>query len=119
MGCGRTMVRSCRGPISHPTGQPSRSWKYVETGTSLYVQPRRLTKLVTSGQTGTSKKSSKKSKETTVEGSAEGSTTLRADIKALKQAMEATEEATAKCYKAAEDMFQLYANLLSVDARYL
>ena len=32
--------------------------------------------------------------------------------------MEATDEATAKCYKAAEDMFQLYANLLSVDARY-
>jgi hypothetical protein len=40
------MVRSGRGPISYPTGQPSGSWKYVETGTSLYVQPRRLTKLV-------------------------------------------------------------------------
>ena len=45
-GIGRTMVQSGGGPISHPTGQPSRSWKYVETGTSLYVQPRRLTKLV-------------------------------------------------------------------------
>jgi hypothetical protein len=42
------MVQSGGGPISHPTGQPSRSWKYVETGTSLYVQPRRLTKLVLS-----------------------------------------------------------------------
>jgi hypothetical protein len=36
----------------------------------------------------------------------------------LKQAMEAAEEATAKHDKVAEDMFQLYANLLSVDARY-
>jgi hypothetical protein len=44
-GSGRTMVRSRGGPISisHPTGQPSGSWKYIETGTSLYVQ---LTKLV-------------------------------------------------------------------------
>ncbi len=73
----------------------------------------------TSGQIGISKKSSKNSKETTVEASAEGSTTLHADIKAeLKQAMEAAEEATAKCDKVAEDMFHLYANLLSVDARY-
>jgi len=45
-GSGRTIVRSGRGPISYPTGQPSGSWKYVETGTSLYVQPRRLTKLI-------------------------------------------------------------------------
>ena len=36
----------------------------------------------------------------------------------LKQAVEAAEEATSKRDKAAEDMFQLYANLLSVDARY-
>ncbi len=45
-GSGRTMVRSRGGPISYPTGQPSGSWKYVETGTSLYVRLRRLTKLV-------------------------------------------------------------------------
>jgi hypothetical protein len=45
-GSGPMMVRSGGGPISHPTVQPSRSWKYVETGTSLYVQPRRQTKLV-------------------------------------------------------------------------
>ncbi len=58
-------------------------------------------------------------KETTIEASDESSATLRATIKAeLKQALEAVEEATTKCDKAAEDMFQLYANLLSVDARY-
>ncbi len=71
------------------------------------------------GQTGTSRKSNKNPKETTVEASKENSTTLRAVIKAeLKQALEAAEEATTKCDKATEDMFQLYANLLSVDARY-
>jgi hypothetical protein len=35
----------------------------------------------------------------------------------LKQAMEAAEEATARRDKVTEDTFQLYANLLSVDAR--
>ena len=45
--------------------------------------------------------------------------TLCADIMAeLKQAMYAAEEATTKCDKVAEDMFQLYANLLSVNAKY-
>jgi hypothetical protein len=73
----------------------------------------------TSGQAGTSKKS-KNPKETTVEASKEeGSAALRVTIKAeLKQALEAVEESTTKCDKAAKDMFQLYANLLSVDARY-
>jgi hypothetical protein len=71
------------------------------------------------GQTGTSQKSNKNSKETTVEASKESSITLHATIKAeLKQALEAAEEATTRRDKAAEDMFQLYANLLSVDARY-
>jgi hypothetical protein len=73
----------------------------------------------TSGQTGTSRKSNKNPKETTVEASEESSTTLRAAIKAkLKQALEAVEEATPKRDKVAEDMFQLYANLLSVYTRY-
>jgi hypothetical protein len=77
------------------------------------------TSVETSGQTGTSKKMNRKSKKTTVEASEESSATLRATIKAeLKQALEAVEEATTKCDKAAKDMFQLYANLLSVDARY-
>jgi hypothetical protein len=58
-------------------------------------------------------------KETTVEASKEGSATLRTMIKAeLKQALEAVEEATTQQDKVAEDMFQLYANLLSVNARY-
>jgi hypothetical protein len=71
-----------------------------------------------SGQAGTSKKS-KDPKETTVEASKEGSAAVRATIKAeLKQALEAVEEATTKRDKAAEDMLQFYANLLSVDARY-
>ncbi len=71
------------------------------------------------GQTGTSRKSNKNSKETTVEATKESSTTLHATIKAeRKQALEAAEEATTKRDKAAEDMFQLYANLLSVNARY-
>ncbi len=73
----------------------------------------------TSGQTGTSRKSNKNSKETMVEASEESSATLRAAIKAeLMQALEAKEEATTKPDKAAEGMFQLYANLLSVNARY-
>ncbi len=72
----------------------------------------------TSGQSGTSKKS-KNPKETTVEASEEGSAAPRATIKAeLKQALEAVEEATTKRDKATEDMFQLYTNLLSVNARY-
>ena len=67
---------------------------------------------------GTYRKSNKNAKETTVEASSTSST-LRADImNELKQAMEATEEATARRDKAAEDMFKLYANLLSVNARY-
>jgi hypothetical protein len=54
-----------------------------------------------------------------VESNKEGSATLRAVIKAeLKQALEAVEEAMTKRDKAAEDMFQLYANLMSVNARY-
>jgi hypothetical protein len=61
----------------------------------------------------------KDSKETTVEASEEDSAALRATIKAeLKQALEAVEEAKTKRDKAAQDMFQLYANLLSVNARY-
>ncbi len=72
-----------------------------------------------SGQAGTSKKS-KNPKETTIEASEEGSAALRVRIKAeLKQALEDIEEATMKCDKAAEDMFQLYANLLYVNARYV
>ncbi len=41
-GSGQTMVRSRGGPISHPTGQPFGSWKYVETGTSPVGETHRL-----------------------------------------------------------------------------
>ena len=70
-----------------------------------------------SGQTGLSRKSNKN--VTTVEVSATSST-LRADIMAeLKQAAEAVEEVMARCDKVDEDMFQLYMNLLSINARYV
>ncbi len=58
-------------------------------------------------------------KETTVEADDDSSATLHAETKAeLKQASLAAVEATALRDKAAADMFQLYANLLSVNARY-
>ncbi len=58
-------------------------------------------------------------KETTVEAEDKSSITLRAETKAdLKIALEAVAEATTQRDKAAADMFQLYANLLSVNVRY-
>jgi hypothetical protein len=49
----------------------------------------------------------------------DSSATLHAETKAeLKQAALAAVEATTQCDKAAADIFQLYANLLSVDAKY-
>ncbi len=57
-------------------------------------------------------------KETTVEAADKSSAALRAETKAdLKIALDAVAEATTQCDKAAADMFQLYANLLSVNAR--
>jgi hypothetical protein len=58
-------------------------------------------------------------KETTVEADDDSSATLHAKAKAvLKEATLTAVEATTLHDKAAADMFQLYANLLSVDARY-
>jgi len=58
-------------------------------------------------------------KETVVEADDKSSATLQAKTKAeLKQAMRSAEKATTLSDKVAADMFQLYANLLSVDARY-
>jgi len=58
-------------------------------------------------------------KETAVEAENDSSATLQAETKAeLKQALKVTEKATTLRDKAAADMFQLYVNLLSVDARY-
>ena len=58
-------------------------------------------------------------KETAVEATNKSSAALRAETKAdLKLALEAVAEATMQRDKVAADMFQLYANLLSVYARY-
>jgi hypothetical protein len=58
-------------------------------------------------------------KETAVEAEDNSSATLQAETKTeLKQALKAAEKATTLRDKAAADMFQLYANLLSVNARY-
>ncbi len=58
-------------------------------------------------------------KETTVETADNSSVTLHAETKAeLKQAVLAAVEAVTLRDKAAADMFQLYVNLLSVNARY-
>ncbi len=58
-------------------------------------------------------------KETTGEAAHKSSAALRAKTKAdLKIALEAIAEATTQRDKVAADMFQLYANLLSVDTRY-
>ena len=57
-------------------------------------------------------------KETTVEATNKSSAALCAETKAdLKIALEAVAEATTQRDKAAADMFQLYTNLLSVNAR--
>ena len=58
-------------------------------------------------------------KETAAEAQDNSTATLQADTRTeLKQALKAAEKATTLRDKAAADMFQLYANLLSVDARY-
>ncbi len=58
-------------------------------------------------------------KETTVEADNNNSAALHAETKAeLKQATQAAVEAMTQRDKAAADMFQLYANLLSVNTRY-
>ncbi len=58
-------------------------------------------------------------KETTSEDDNDGTTILRTEIRAeLKQAVLAAKEVADLRDKAARDMFELYANLLSVNARY-
>jgi hypothetical protein len=66
------------------------------------------------------KNPTKKSNQTMVEASSTSSTLCANIMAELKQAVEAAEEVTARRLfdKMAEDMFQLYANLLSVNARY-
>ena len=70
-------------------------------------------------KSGTSRKSRKKFNQTTVEASSASSTLCANIVAELKQAVEATEETTARLDMAAEYMFQLHANLLSINARYV
>jgi hypothetical protein len=71
----------------------------------------------TSGEGGTSKKS-KKAQEAAAANN-QVAPMLQAEIKAeLSSAQEAAAEANGKADQAARNMFQLYANLLSVDAKF-
>jgi hypothetical protein len=70
----------------------------------------------TSEGAGTSKKSSKKHKEATATAKAPEPNLQAMYQSDLKKAREAAENAKAKVESAAQDMFQFYANLLSVDA---
>jgi hypothetical protein len=94
----------------------------------LYVEQKDLAKQVkatlaeldgtTSEDAGTSRKPSKKNKEGAVMADASESN-LQANLQFdLEKAKEATENAKAKAESAAKDMFQFYANLLSVDSKY-
>jgi hypothetical protein len=72
----------------------------------------------TGGEAGTSRKSNKKSNVTTAEASPTDPALQTDIVSEIKQAQEATDKAKAKGEQAAVDMFQLYANLLSVNAKY-
>jgi hypothetical protein len=72
----------------------------------------------TSKGTGSSKKATKKLKETAAVAS-QADPALQAEYMSdIKQAQEATKKAKAKGEQAAADMFQVYTNLLSIDAKY-
>jgi hypothetical protein len=72
----------------------------------------------TIGEAGTSKKS-KKTQEAAAAND-QVAPALRAEIEAdLSSAQEAAAEAKNRAELAAKDMFQLYANLLSIDAKYV
>jgi hypothetical protein len=72
----------------------------------------------TSKSAGASKKSSKKHKEAAATADAPESNLQAMYQLDLEKAKEAAENAKAKAESAAQDMFQFYANLLSVDAKY-
>jgi hypothetical protein len=72
----------------------------------------------TSKGAGTSKKSSKKLKEATALADTPESNLWAMYQLDLEKAREATEKAKVKAELAAQDMFQFYVNLLSVDAKY-
>jgi hypothetical protein len=73
----------------------------------------------TSKGAGTSRKSSKKVKEAVATADATEPNLQANFLLGLENTREATENAKAKTESAAKDMFQFYANLLSVDAKYI
>ncbi len=72
----------------------------------------------TSNETWSSRKSSKKPKETAATASQPDPTLWAEYLFEIKQAQDATEKAKTKAEQAVSDMFQLYANLLSINAKY-
>ncbi len=88
-----------------------------EWPTTFFIQETDELDKSTSGEVGTSKKS-KKAQEAAAAND-QVAPALQAKIKAvLCSAQEAAAEAKGKADQAASDMFQLYANLLSVDAKF-
>ncbi len=73
----------------------------------------------TSKGTESSRKSSKKHKETDATASQPDPDLQAKYVSNIKQAQEAAEKAKATAEQAALDMFQLYVNLLSINAKYL
>ncbi len=69
-------------------------------------------------ESGTSKKSTKKSHVTIAEASPTDPALWAELVSEIKQAQEAADKAKAKGEQAAVNMFQLYMNLLSVNAKY-
>ncbi len=102
-------------------------FKALEKNTEAYVElcgkiksakAQLLAKLdeSTGGEVGTSKKSKKAQEAAAVNDKV---APAQAEIEAeLSSAQEAVAEAKVKANQAASDMFQLYANLLSVDAKF-
>jgi hypothetical protein len=93
---------------------------YVEQCGLVKQAKAALTKLDgnTSKWAGSSKKSSKKPREATATSSHPDPDLQAKYVSDVKQAKEAVEKAKAKAELAVMDMFQLYANLLSIDAKY-
>jgi hypothetical protein len=104
-------------------------FKAHEDANKAYVEQRKLVKQTkaalakpdgtTSKGTGSSiRKSSKKPKETAATASQPDPVLQAEYVSAIEEAKEAAEKAKAKIELAAVDMFQLYANLLSINAKY-
>ncbi len=103
-------------------------FKAYKEAYELYVEQRKMAKQAKaalaeidvgiSKGAGTSKKSSKKAKEAPTMADATEPKLQENFLLDLKKAKEATENAKGKKESGAKDMFQFYANLLSVEAKY-